>query len=489
MLNKIKQVLIGLIAFSFLGSNIALAAVPVAEIGPTAAAAQVTAGQTTGSLLQALKEWAESFIRQTLKKRLLDVLVDQIIQYIQGGGKPQFVTDWRGFLEDAGNAAAGDFVQSIGAGFLCSPFSLQLQLALLPVPKFSERAECTLDNIVSNIEAFHADFRNGGWIAYGAAWQPQNNFYGLLAISSTKLATEREKAAGAAFNEANAGQGFLSAKKCKTDAQGREVCQIVTPGSTLGNVVAKAVGSDIDFILSAEQLSDYVSAIANAAINRVIAEGLSAATTRNAPPRGFIPIGTTGNCAGLTGPALEACQNLVIDAANSYLTAYNITLNQIDLTLQPRIEAKAIIESSIEATEQFITNLNSLLSAFNALTVGVCPAVTFPQQPVVVSQVKLAIQNEISQATTTLANLENDLAENQSIIDPLQSARDQILALEQNDWTNLSTISLSVSGLLNPIGASNFKSGAESQQESISQNINQKLTTFNQQLQQCQATP
>src|SRR5437868_4902017 len=51
-----------------------------------------------------------------LKKQILDRIVDQIITSIQGGGKPQFVTNWQGFLEDAGQGAAGIFAQQLGAG-------------------------------------------------------------------------------------------------------------------------------------------------------------------------------------------------------------------------------------------------------------------------------------------------------------------------------------------------------------------------------------
>lgn len=502
MFGKFKYIILGILSLSVIGSSFlfsptpsAQAGVPVVEIGPALTALNIIAGQTTAQTVQTFKEWAETFIRTTLKKRLLDVLVDQIIQYIQGGGKPKFVTDWQGFLADAGQAAAGDFAKSLGLGFLCEPFSFQIQLGLLPVPTFSERASCTLNQIVGNIQNFYDDFRNGGWLAFNASWDPQNNYFGSLLMALSEEEKRRGNAAYASELEALAGAGFLSVKDCERDANGviiQSTCRVTTPGKVLGDLTAKAVGSDIDFILSAEQLSDYVAAIANAAINRLVSEGakgLLAVTTRSAPSEGFVPAGTVGTCAGLTGAALQACQNFVADSGNSYIVGRTTILNQIDLTIGPRQEAQPIIASSIQATQQFTANLNSLYSSFNALSKTTCTAPLGQFQPILVASVKQSIQNELSQATTTLSNLQKDFAKNQALIDPLQAAKDQIQNLNSGDWVDLTKIYLTITGKLDAVAASNFKSAAEAQQDAISQNINQKLSTFNQQLQQCQATP
>lgn len=227
---------------------------------------------------QTFWEWAEEFVRSTLQKAILDVVVDQIITYIQGGGKPQFVTDWKGFLEDAGQRATGELVKSLDLGFLCEPFSLELQIAFgSSVKKFAEEAECTLDDIVENVENFSNDFREGGWIAYGESWKISNNFLGSFINTAERFGLEKAAAEYAAANEALAGEGFLSSKKCTKDAQGNEKCKLVTPGSTIGDLTSKALGSDIDFLLNADQLGDYVAAIVDALLNRVIEEGLAEA--------------------------------------------------------------------------------------------------------------------------------------------------------------------------------------------------------------------
>ncbi len=248
--------------------------------------------ETKSNILQAM---ATLFL-EMMKKRLLDMLVDQIVNWIQGGGQPQFVSNWQQFLTDAFGAAVGDVILETDAAFLCSPFKLQVQLSLLPVQKFSQRVKCTLDDIVANIEDFYADFENGGWIAYNEAWQPQNNYYGQILMIHDETLRRGALAQQAAQNEALAGKGFLSVKRCKAggmaNATPQDIDELglmrdykgnyckeqdlenITPGAVVGDMASKAVGSDIDYILNAKEIEQYVTAIANAVINRVVKEGI-----------------------------------------------------------------------------------------------------------------------------------------------------------------------------------------------------------------------
>ena len=46
--------------------------------------------------------WWESKLNDTLRdvvaKKIMDYIVDETIKWVSGGGKPKFVSDWRGFL-------------------------------------------------------------------------------------------------------------------------------------------------------------------------------------------------------------------------------------------------------------------------------------------------------------------------------------------------------------------------------------------------------
>lgn len=235
----------------------------------------VIAGQTSVETGQSLYEWAELLLTHTLKKQLLDFLVDQIIAYISGNNNGEsFVSNWEAFVGGAVGDAIADFGLEFAGVDLCQPFDFQLKLIFSApqVPTFSQRFRCSLDDIVSNIDSFRDDFRNGSWLAYQASFKPQNNFWGVYLEAESALLSRVAVKKETSLAEAIAGQGFLGAKEC--DANGQN-CVTVTPGRTIGDAVAKAVGSDIDYIVNAEDLAAYTSAIADAMFNRVLKEGLS----------------------------------------------------------------------------------------------------------------------------------------------------------------------------------------------------------------------
>jgi len=220
-----------------------------------------------------VKEDLVKSLRDVIAKRIIDYIVDQTIVWIQGGGQPKFVTDWDGFLKDAANIAFDQVIKDVGLAQLCSPFKLQVQISLLPVQQFQQRIDCTLDDVVKNIEDFYNDFEKGGWIAYNEAWQPQGNYYGEMLMIHDEMITRGALAKEAAQNEALAGKGFLSVKKClEQDEEGTCIKEeIVTPGDTVGVAVASAITSDTQW---AANIQSWTAALINAVINRVIKEGV-----------------------------------------------------------------------------------------------------------------------------------------------------------------------------------------------------------------------
>lgn len=300
-----------------------------------------TAISTAAETRQSLFEWAQEFVLEKLKKKILDMIVDDIVRWVQGGGNPKFVTDWGKFFEDAGNVALRDLATRVGGAGLCEPFKQNILNSLLvrPPERFSNSSygssiTCTLDDIVGNVESFYADFDNGGWAAYNASWQVENNPISVLIITESAKYQTIAAAQKNAEIEALTGRGFLSAKICFEDPKSTgpdldgdkvkgdvaSTCRITTPGSTIGDLVGKAVGSDIDYIVNAQQLAAYVSAITDALWNRLIHEtgGLANTSTSNAPGGStldpsddFIPEGAE-SCQALGSPDLiEACEDYI----------------------------------------------------------------------------------------------------------------------------------------------------------------------------------
>ena len=268
-----------------------------------------------------------------LKKRLLDRITDDTIEWINNGakGRPRFVENFGDTLRESANEAVGDTAREIGLGKLCDEkLSLKLQLNLKkPATKqFRQDASCTLDKIVGNIDNFGKDFRNGGWVGYTEALSPNNNRFGLeiLALDQTyQTQTQKDQevqmaaASGGGFKGVEAcaywevifekGADTFSKIKSVYDFNGSDFdlardpnasfneiqlktlfgalspdatpvtanCdrkEITMPAQVVKGQTDQALQGDKDIIANADDLSLYISAIFDAAINRIAKNAL-----------------------------------------------------------------------------------------------------------------------------------------------------------------------------------------------------------------------
>lgn len=399
---------------------------------------------------------------ETLKKQVLDRFIGQILTYVQGGGKPQFVTNWQGFLTDAADGAGGQYVQNLAGGsfgFLCSPFSLQLQVALFPVRDYSNQFQCTLSQIAGNIQAFYGDFRNGGWIAYGSSWQPQNNFLGSLLTASEQLGIAKSNSAFSSWSEALSGRGFLGGK----DANGN----IKTPGSTIGDLTAKALGTGIDGVLSAQDIGSYAADLVNALLNRALSEGLSAVQ----PP---------SSSQSSVDAANAAYENSVI--TQSFGAQRSAVLAVISGTRDPRVQAQNLIDSTIANLNTFKVNIAKISDDLTATGRSSCAG------GIVVSAVQAQITSDLALADSEIAQLQSASADNKTTLDPLDSAVIEInqMSPSRANLNRLDAINSEISQVIDDTAAADFLSGAQTSTASINNDITEKTAAYNQQLYQCQ---
>jgi len=161
----------------------------------------------------------EGTLRDIIAKRIMDYIVDQTVKWVQGGGKPKFISNWNRFLKDVGDIAFDSVAKDLELANLCSPFGLQLKLAFLPVPKFSERINCSLDQFVKNIQNFYVDFSVGGWEGYMLSWEMQNNFVGNLLIGGDEAIKQISEQTKAAESKAIANKGFLGVSRCQASKE------------------------------------------------------------------------------------------------------------------------------------------------------------------------------------------------------------------------------------------------------------------------------
>lgn len=245
---------------------------------------------------------AKNCLRDTFIKIMGDYVVDQVVDWIQNGGSlgDRFVTDWGKFKDDAFNVGVGTVINESNFKFLCAPFGLQIKLAFMPVQKFSKQITCTLDKIVKNIDNFYIDFSVGDWEGYLASWEPQNNYYGSILLFNDEAIIQGNKAKEDAVNDANAGGGFLSIKRCKDGGEDslamarfkykkewqfsktsngycpRKLVENTTPGGLVKDKISRwTVDRDFYGLINSKDIAVWTQAIVDAAINRLLKEGLA----------------------------------------------------------------------------------------------------------------------------------------------------------------------------------------------------------------------
>src|SRR3989344_2663262 len=155
-------------------------------------------------------------IAWALVNTILKKLAADIIDWINRGfqGKPAFLQNFNRFLLGIADEEIGKFIEGAGLSFLCSPFQLQVRVAL--ARQFSTRSQpsCTLTGAVGNVQSFLNNFNNGGGKSFFAfTTKPQNNTFTryILAGSSLSLAISGRQSQEIKLLEF--GRGFLSYKE------------------------------------------------------------------------------------------------------------------------------------------------------------------------------------------------------------------------------------------------------------------------------------
>ncbi len=413
-------------------------------------------------------DFVKILIGQALKKVLLDRLVDAITGWFQRGRQGKIVEDWGKFFEEAKQGAVGEIAQELGAGFLCQPFNLQVRLLLTPVKKFSQDITCTLNQITDNINGFLDDFSKGGWLVYNELNYPQNNFYGATLLAWDEAIERQKRAEQAARDEAIAGQGFLSFKKC--DAQGQN-CHIITPGSFAGEAVKKvAIDTPFDMIIGADDIAGYIQAISNAALNSYLKDGLDAILASRKKSAGESSGAGGALCQGLTGSDLRTCLNFENLSNNTFESERTATISQLNDAVSTRRQITSLYGATAEAQGNFIDSYKALAACQDGK--GSSDA----------AETKSRQLNE----EQTLLILQDKLAFAQQASEEVEAA---INAAKISDAQDLPTFMLSIKDALDladPVSVSIALSDAQTDNASVQSDIDEKSPQLTADLALCQ---
>lgn len=257
----------------------------------------------------------------TIKYDIIKSLMDDTLKWIQTGefgenGKPSFITNFDKIRKKISDNVQTDLIKELNLLPLCSPIKAKLNVLITsnldPVISESYQKEsftCTFEQIYGNLEDFFNSNITNDWIAYHEALKPQNTSLGFMInfelLKNKKLLQENQN-----LNlELTSGQGFLSKKECinyesitgsstiKGTLKPEDITpeniekykirctdyKITTPGSFVAQSVQKSLGSDLDFLINSNDLTDFISRAISLGLNRLIKQGLSNLTKSDDP--------------------------------------------------------------------------------------------------------------------------------------------------------------------------------------------------------------
>ncbi len=261
------------------------------------------------------KEMVLDPLANGLAKMVVQRITDSIVEWINNGfnGAPSFVQNPGAFFLDIADQATGKFLTGGILSQLCSPFSIDLKIALSFKyhPRVQQRYACTLSTIIKNsinagknasINGFTAgDFKQGGWPAFvSLTTEPQNNVYGAYLQAESDLSFQVASEKAEQKDELGQGRGFLSWKKCKevpveggdaSTGEGitKKVCEVQTPGSVIAGSLDKHLGAGTDQLNLADELGEIVNALFAALVTKVISStGLAGSSQRDSSGSSYI---------------------------------------------------------------------------------------------------------------------------------------------------------------------------------------------------------
>lgn len=187
---------------------------------------------TMGDIPRLLGNIAEKIGKQLLeqmRKQMIRMLTNDIVNWVQNGGRPRFVQNFGAEVKKAGDRAGGQVLQDLffakGVN-ICSPFRASVNVMVQKVVFPPDEGEglgfqCTLGDIKKNLgdslQSFADDFtgkEGGGWKTWFQLHETQNTLAGSYLAASKLTVAKVNKEAQTAKAEITLGAGFLDQKLC-----------------------------------------------------------------------------------------------------------------------------------------------------------------------------------------------------------------------------------------------------------------------------------
>ncbi|MCR4285688.1 MAG: hypothetical protein NUW00_02205 [Candidatus Kaiserbacteria bacterium] len=231
--------------------------------GGVSAIANSAAAKAQGWLV--FKEFTLDGIAWMLINITIQEMIRSTTRWVASGfkGSPAFVTDLQGFLLNIADKVAGNFIYGSNLAFLCSPFKLNIQLALdLSYERTrGYEAQCRLSRVVGNMDRFlNGDFSQGGWDGWFEVAMTDSNPYATKLEAESAMYASIGSAQGIQTKKLDFGKGFLSVQdpSCNVDMG---PCPDVTPGAAVESLVNSTLQLPAQRLNVAKEINELVGTL------------------------------------------------------------------------------------------------------------------------------------------------------------------------------------------------------------------------------------
>lgn len=477
-------------AATLAGNAAGLAAVPVNNPG-LYAYLNLQLGSTNTSLQAAnYKLTFLDCVARTIGKAIVNQITAGVVNWINGGfnGQPAFVQNFQQFLGNVADQAAGAYIQGSSLAFLCSPFSLQIKIAIAQSYANRGAQSCTLSKVIGNVNNFmNGDFSQGGWAGLlSFTTTPTNNPYGAYAYAQVGLAGAQSQALTNANKNISPG-GFISFQQVNCPggvsfnnvtgglfpSPTQSAAQMATPGCTIktttpGTVIQNALDNTQNSsqnMLAEAGVSGSFDAIISALITQLVTKTL------------YGGLSNLSGTAGYASDFLTPDQQQAETSGNALLT----TLGNLVTIAENYGSTEQGSISDIQNVQQQLENLSNCWE-----TASTSPALS-STQTAQASQNAAATQNAIAALQTQVDNYNNNITNANNAIALLQELQTQTLSVGSTADVAAVTANLNSAQASGQLISQDQADNATDDRTTLDSQLQQQSTQTANGLLQCQA--
>ncbi len=337
------------------------------------------------------KELCITPIEKAATQVILSTLTTMTVNAINTGGiggAPQYVQDANKMIKSMQDSQIADFADSLANDPDSYPFGKDILRDTLTQlnstsGSFAETSKSTLLGVIQEnngdltADDFTSDLKSGGWDAFDAGFNMNNNPIGFNSLVQNHVSSllgyggpsySEGSPEQALKDELNWGHGFLSQKKCldpgyDPTSTTTTICsnsQITTPGDTISLNLSKALGSQVDSLNLGQGLDAGLTAVFNAMLSKMLKDGLTSLSDDSGASNASFSGSTIGSGSQNSNPTVTGnatagslCQ---VNSADSWYTQFP-KFNLWDGVGLPALKAREENLGTVITQENTVLNL------------------------------------------------------------------------------------------------------------------------------------